>query len=189
MKLKELIEKIDKSSVDSGDMDELNIALCTNVECYSWADFSAGLKKYWVFPWMCTDTVVGVAAYFLHDEFVAISNQKSRSDTEEFFWKDAASRTATREFIISLENTFVEEPETLVWLDLESEVQIPDKIDYTTQIMHSHATYDGVEYPIQVTRGYPGAVHLKLSDGSLQKVSLSDLTFSAVLNDKRLQRA
>lgn len=45
-------------------------------------EFAHRVKKYWIHSWRCTDTTVGLAAYYFDDNLVAISSQSCRKTDE-----------------------------------------------------------------------------------------------------------
>jgi hypothetical protein len=81
--LRKLISEIDfnKSSVqDTPNWEDLSKIF--NLELY-WSE-DTRLKCYFIKKWYCTDSFVGLRAYFLDDEFVATSYQQGRKFNEDF---------------------------------------------------------------------------------------------------------
>lgn len=52
--------------------------------------------------WLCTDTQVGLYAYYFDDELVVISYQSARKSDLNLFWVSAELREKMREFVLSL---------------------------------------------------------------------------------------
>jgi hypothetical protein len=52
--------------------------------------------------WLCTDTQVGLYAYYFDDELVVISYQSARRSDLNLFWVSAELREKMREFVLSL---------------------------------------------------------------------------------------
>ena len=87
MKLKEIIQNIDKSSDNESYvniyefLDEFGIIYIDYTE-----DDKQRLKAFYYAKWLCTDSWVGGRAYFLDDVLVATSWQSGRKMDENFFW-------------------------------------------------------------------------------------------------------
>lgn len=82
--LREALAKLDTKVVKSEDPNRWEFAaalgLPTNV---SWdPEFEKHLRAYPIRVWMCTDTMVGIYAYFLDGEVVAVSYQSERKGTK-----------------------------------------------------------------------------------------------------------
>jgi hypothetical protein len=52
--------------------------------------------------WLCTDTQVGLYAYYFDNELVAISYQSARKSDLNLFWVSTELREKMREFVLSL---------------------------------------------------------------------------------------
>lgn len=85
-------------------------------------DFNERVKVMPVNAWLCTDTTVGVNAYYLDGEFVSLSFQRYRKDDVEFKWKSEADARKVQTLIrrISEKN----EELNLELLDAEEQVSI-----------------------------------------------------------------
>ena len=77
MKLKEVIEKIDKSKANEHWVDLQKIASEVGINDYVY-DSEERIKSYFYISWLCTDTHVGAKIYFLDDEAVCVSYQSAR---------------------------------------------------------------------------------------------------------------
>ena len=62
------------------------------------------VKKVWLKRWLCTDTYVGAAAYFLDGEIITISWQNARKNDEYFYFVSAGARNKMKDFICSLQD-------------------------------------------------------------------------------------
>ena len=101
MKLLEIIENLDKSEKNRNHIysehfiDEFNL---------SWYDLKEDtrLTSYYILNWYCTDTYVGLAAYFLDDEFVCIGYQEGRKCDEKFEFVSEELATKVGEYVKSL---------------------------------------------------------------------------------------
>lgn len=62
MKLKEIIEKIDRETQNEEEVDTVNLGEMFGLNL-GWV-VQERLKSYWVSKWICTDTWVGQKVYF-----------------------------------------------------------------------------------------------------------------------------
>jgi hypothetical protein len=122
MKLREAIEKLDKSEKNEGWASPSQLGRQLGVDCWGHYDeFEKRVKKYWIKSWLCTDTYVGLAAYYLDDELVAISTQQGRKYDEEFEWVSVELRHKLRTFLLSFE----EDDNMLHVINFDAEIQEP----------------------------------------------------------------
>ncbi len=70
--------------------------------------------------WMCTDTLVGLFAYFLDGQFVCLRYQPYRKSDSMFIWASQEAAEMTRDYISS----FVRQPRLILVVGLDTE--IPD---------------------------------------------------------------
>ena len=150
MKLKDIIANLDKSSQNEETYFDLeNLVRETDLQCYGVRQESSDprLRCYWIANHLCTDTWVGIRAYFLDDEFVCLSTQRGRKCDEVFEWKDLQSFKKVREYIISLQD---EEEEDLPneFLDMEEECGEGYPIQYTGQCLKKDVLWKGKEVTI-----------------------------------------
>jgi hypothetical protein len=144
------------------------------------------LTCYFIKRWYCTDSWVGLRAYFLDGEFVAVSNQTGRKMDEEFEFLDEPTTQKLKEYLRSL----VEEESgvNVTYLnegDLEVEIPNTYKIQYNTQILHKTAFLNGEVVEIHKTRltndmsnkDYFHSVEVKKENGDIVKVDCRDLDF------------
>lgn len=60
------------------------------------------LTKKWFESWICTDTQVGIAVYFLDDELVCISWQPYRKSDEEFWFISEKLAKKVYDYLLNL---------------------------------------------------------------------------------------
>lgn len=85
------------------DLEKLSSVL--NLSVYGWyEEVEQRMQKIWLKSWMCTDTEVGAAAYFLDGKLVCISWQPARKSYEEFEFISKESAKSVVDFILSLED-------------------------------------------------------------------------------------
>lgn len=103
--LRELIAKIDLNAEYNDWADKEMFSGALGLNCWGYDNiFDKAVKRYWLNSWVCTDTRVGTAAYFLNNELVAVSHQQARKSdcVVQFVSNEAANKM--REFILSLED-------------------------------------------------------------------------------------
>lgn len=138
--LKKLISEIDftnKSMADDVNWEDLSSEF--NIYDLYWSG-DERLKCYFIKTWYCSDSYVGIRAYFLDGKFVAISTQKGRKDDEHFEFVSLEIAKEVRDYLLTLtekEDTF----KVSVLTDDELSQEIPNtyKIEYNSQIRHSTA--------------------------------------------------
>lgn len=149
MKLRELIELVDKSKGN-----ESYITLSTlaeqQMDIVGVDDLtdSNRLKAYFLSAWCCTDTWVGLRAYFLDDEFVAVSTQDGRKCDEVFTWKNDASYHEVRNYLLSLVAGTAPSYDVLTKDDMDEELDIGFSIPYTPRLIDNEVYYKGDLCPV-----------------------------------------
>lgn len=105
MNFREALDKLDKATADTGFPEYRKIAAMFSVhnECRDYDLFESRLKKYWVSSWMCTDTIVGLAAYYLDNQLVAVSAQPARKSDENIFFISQPAADLVEKFVSDLE--------------------------------------------------------------------------------------
>jgi hypothetical protein len=173
-KLRDLIYGVDRSeaNTDWSDMEVFAKALGMN-EYYN-CDFSQRVKKHWLSKWMCTDTWVGMAAFYMDGEPVAVSRQTARKSDEEieFISKEAAEKI--RKYIVEL----TADPDDTKLADLDAEVGDHYTVHWTRALLVKKGMYNGVE----VTLTHPSAHAMELSktvkvttpDGAVVEIGIED---------------
>jgi len=179
MKLRELIEIIDKSSANRENVDISCLAsrVFDNHDI-PWVEQDR-LVAYWLSCWYCTDTWVGIQAYFLDDEFVALSTKLARKSDTTFDWVSTDAFHKVKDFVES----FAEDQSLKISI-LNAEEEFGDgyRVSYNTQILsHLKATLDG--QPVKVVRSKEQDYHDFCSaevviDKKQQKVDVARLLFS-----------
>lgn len=148
MTIKEAIKKIDKSNKKFEahvDWDDLLSALQIN-EWGFWTDES-DLKAYWIRCWYCTDTYVGIKAYFLKNKFVAISSQYGRKMDEDFEFDSEKAFEKVRKYVLSLIK-----PEFSIPLLYTRELGDFYNVDYQSQLIptfHKEGIYNDKKVKVE----------------------------------------
>jgi hypothetical protein len=94
---------------------------------YEYLPINDRLTKKWFESWLCTDTEVGIAVYFLDGEIACVSWQPYRKSDEEFYFvSEEASRELHKYFL-----SFMEDKVELKFItELPDLVQMSSEIDY-----------------------------------------------------------
>jgi hypothetical protein len=99
--LRKIISGIDftnKKLEDYPDWTNLSSVFNINLD---WSD-DTRLKSYFIKVHLCTDSFVGIKAYFLDGEFVAVSNRNSRKCPEEFEFISTEIAEKMKNYLVSL---------------------------------------------------------------------------------------
>jgi hypothetical protein len=183
MKIREIIEKIDKSrkNQSSIDIEELSRELGINYHGDFYDDTKEGarLKSYYMGYWYCTDSYVGYRAYFLDDVVVSISYQEGRKCDKEYFWVSIETATSVKQFIESLTTPCV----NVGILDIDEDCGEGFSINYGSQLLTDTLIEKVTGEKVTVVEKWKNYdsiedwknVVIKRTNGSLEKVCLSTL--------------
>jgi hypothetical protein len=184
--LNDLIKNIDfnnKKLESTPDWEEL--ARIFNVLDLYWSD-DTRLKAYFIKTWYCTDSWVGIRAYFLDGEFVALSNQSGRKGDEDFEFVNKESAKKVEDYLRSLVVENRVEPYFDILEGLDDEIPSTYKIQYNTQILHKTALLNGEKVEIVKTNyesegikspNYFYTVMIKHSNGKKEEINCKELDF------------
>ena len=145
MKIKDIIEKLDKSEDNSEWVDAERFYPEVNVVDLFYVNhdkLQERLKCYWVAKRMCTDTHVGLRAYFLDGKFVCMSHQSGRKCDEEFEWISKEAFLSVKNYLFSLVENEVHTPETI---DMEEDLGEFYPIDFSGQFLRKEVKYKGAD--------------------------------------------
>ena len=151
MKLSELIKLVDKSPANttSGDIEDFAREL---IACptYGWSnEFSENVKGYWIQKWLCTDTWVGLTAWYWGDEPLAVSWQSARKNDETFQFVNKEIAERLRIYIKTILETHDPEP-TIV--DLEEDLGETYTVSWASELLVDEAFYEGQKVKIVGSR-------------------------------------
>lgn len=182
MKLKELIDKIDKSNPKlQTDPSYSELGNIFNLDLY-WSNIEdERLKCYWMMCWLCTDSWVGWRAYFLDDELVCVSFQLGRKQDEEFEFVQDKIETLKKYLESLVDNPLRDDYELI---DFDQEIGENYKITYQSQlisIFHEKGIYQGEEVEVKRIKDTkewnPDIVMIKKPDGTMSQISVRDIQF------------
>lgn len=144
MKIKDIIANLDKSPSNEDDCtwDVEKIAQDLDVESCGvfQREGNIRLKCYWIGKHLCTDTWVGIRAYFLDDNFVCASKQNARKCDENFYWVSDEAANDVRKYILSLK---CEDDLSVSLLDLDEDIGEGYTVEYTGQLLTKEVMYQG----------------------------------------------
>lgn len=188
MKLKDVIKNInfeDKNIQSDIDWEGLGNAIDIPNYWSLWFE-QERLKAYFIQQWLCTDSWVGVRAYFLDGKIIAVSSQLGRKMGEDFAFTSKEDAEKLKAYIQSLINEEEDEIKVEI-LDLEQELKEFYSVNYNTEILHKHAIYDG--HKVEIVKrdfrsedigsiNYFYSVEVKFEDGKKQIVDCRQLLLS-----------
>lgn len=144
MLLKDIITNLDKSDhncCDNIKWDMETLIQDLNLSCYGVNQSETyRLKSYWVGKHLCTDTHVGIKAYFLDDEFVCLGVQQARKSDESIRWLSDECASNVRQYILSLSN---EDSYYSELLDMEEDFGDGYQVEFTGQLLTKVVNYKG----------------------------------------------
>lgn len=150
MRLKDIIKNLDRSEdnhEDSVYWNLQNLVTELDLDCWDVQQDNPRLQCYWIANHICTDTWVGIRAYFLDNTFVCLSTQEGRKCDEVFKWKDLMSFKNVREYVISLQEC-KEMDLPSDFLDIEEEFGEGYPIEFTAQCLKKDVLWKGKEVTI-----------------------------------------
>ena len=174
MKLKDIIANLDKSDQNSDyvDLEDMMAEVNYTSSGFAWEikqdKDNPRLKCYWIANHICTDTWVGLRAYFLDDQFICRSHQGAHKSSEYFEWVSVEDKKLTLEYIKSLDTSEDEFDETPL-LDMEEDMGIGYPIQFTGQMLRKKVYYKGelVDVIRDDSEGYKNfhTITIKFDDG------------------------
>jgi hypothetical protein len=140
MKLSEIIKRLDKSETNEDYVDITYLAtkfdIYDNLVTYD----VPNIKIYWIAKHLCTDTWVGLRAYFIDGELFAVTRQNARKSDEEFKWVSEYMYEYVRLYILSLTE---KDEHNFELVDMEEDIGEFYPIHYAGQFLKHDVTYNG----------------------------------------------
>lgn len=139
------------------------------------------IKSYWVSVWMCTDTYVGLRAYFFEDEPLALSYQPYRKSDEKFYYVSKKMYDRLKTYVLFLIED--EDEYSFNLLDMDENIGDGYSIDYSNNLirgLHKHARFNGYKVKIIGNANPKDYISQKLiieKDGNESVVNIQDLEF------------
>jgi len=182
MKLKDIIANLSKDSP------ECDLGIFVNAICFDYFDFDyekaendGRLVYYWIMAWYCTDSYVGLRAYYLDDELVAVSEQPGRKYKEKFNWASKDAFLKVKNYIKSFEIIHDEDIDLL-----NEEEEFPDggyTVDFRNQLLryHKFGIYEGrkveIVWPQPKSDNYIDQTIVLIDNGERKTVPVNDVIF------------
>ena len=184
MKILEIIKNLNLTNLANKDLNGSypnwsNISNTLGVQL-DWSE-DTRLKSYYIAPHYCTDSYFGMRAYFLDDEFVAISNQEGRKCDEYFEFVSKEVMVKTRNYLLSLiEPNYFDPP----LIDTEKDIGSTYDVEYSSQLLlqfHRFAIYKSTGEKVEIigaTNDYSkNLIKIKFEDGRTKIDNVRNLGF------------
>lgn len=146
MKFKDIIANLDKSESNrdnscTWDLSDLQLELGICQEDVQQDKDNPRLKCYWIANHYCTDTYVGLRAYFFDCKFVAQSYQPARKSDESFEWTSKEGALKVRDYILSL-SLDNDEFSIKIMSDIEEDMGQGYQVEYVGQLLTKDVIYN-----------------------------------------------
>jgi hypothetical protein len=193
MKLKEIIENIDKSKKNSSYIDVQELARQEFDIQIGYEQELNRITAYYFLKWYCTDSYVGGRAYFLDDKFIAISSQTGRKMNEDFIWVSQEAFSETKKYILTLIEEQVDRE--ISPLDMEEEWGIGAHISYSSQLLTDKVVFEPTGEKVDVVETYHSVgdikswstVKIKFENGKEEIVNMKNILvpYDVVIKSKQ----
>lgn len=187
MKISDLISKIDKNNKYSYD-DPAYETLANLFNIYNFYNYpyeKSILTSYWIKTHLCTDSYVGWKAYYLNDEFVAVSSRVGRKYDEEFEFVSIEAAKKVKDYLLTLVEA---ESFNVDIIDQEQEYPNTYNVEFQGGLLsqfHKKGEYNNEEVEIITTyKGYDTFhdVEIKHSNGKKEIVDVREIKFEYGVN-------
>ena len=149
MRIQDLIDAIDMSELSSRHVSFDRFADDLRIAHYSfdwkedvWDLFAERVKAVPIYTWYCTDTTVGIFAFFLDSELVCLSFQAGRKLDENFYWLSKEAAKSVSDFIETLKDE-----NTDIWISLLSDFSEETYWDWGAVERELYERKGGANYP------------------------------------------
>ena len=186
MKLKEIIEKIDKSKPSKVELYGFGYHNFNIGDCCGWFE-SDELVTYNISEWLCTDTHVGLKLYFLNDVPVAVGRKMFRKQTEHISWISEDLRMSVKKHIE--ETLDYQDDVEFDLVDLDDDYGDGYKMDfYNYYCKNKKCFYNKEEVIIIGGEDREGSTYfqnpiIQFNNGETRVVEMSELLFPYFIND------
>lgn len=179
MKLLDALINVDKSDGNTTEVycDEIFEVADVSEYDIDLSKFEKGLKGYWLYRHMCTDTMVGIMAIYLNGELVGYTEQQARKSATYLYFISGIAANKTIDFVKSC----VLVPEEIRYR-IMSNVEIEDfqSVYYTGQLVEKVGYVDGKKAIAQFKRLVniiDKQLDVMYEDGSIETINCSDFKF------------
>lgn len=181
MKLTDILANLDKSDKNKtmADLDEFGEEFCL-YSLSGYDTFNERVTGYWIRKHNCTDTWVGVIAYFLDDKFLCITQQEARkSDTYFYFASDKMMRKL-HSFLLTLDEENLFGDKDIINME---KLAIDEfyQLDYSDEIIVREGFYKNEPCTV-VGRTDLKSVNILLQSGEKMVVPVNSLYFRIAIS-------
>lgn len=178
--VREIFERVRKDDSNSINGYYENLAESLGIEYYFnfWEDDFSRLSGYWLAPSYCTDEWVGQRAYFFDGEPLALSIQKARKSSENFWFVSEEAAQKVRMYFYDIIAKGGAQVNTV---SMDTEVPDTYTVDYPDQFIDRKGFYKGEPCEVVKVPNVPGAVlggyvvDITLDNGSTETVRCADI--------------
>ncbi len=144
MKMRELIERVDRSDKNKSDINQEKFLKAMNLEIYL-DDYEAlekaGFTQYYLAPWYCTDTWVGYEVIYYHDKPICLVYQSARKNDVEYHF--VGGKQTVDEIFPVVAALFKPSDRDVITLDMDEEANVGIKLGFNQQILDMKVLYEG----------------------------------------------
>lgn len=135
MKLKELIERVDRTISELVDVFNFGYSCFNLGDSYGFAE-SERLTASYISSWYCTDSQVGTKVYFFDGKPVAVGHKPYRKADEDIEWISEELFYTVREYVKSVIEEHDEKP-SIDLIDLDTEMDESFKIEFRGNVFQN----------------------------------------------------
>ena len=182
MKMHELFSQIDQSPNNEQFLDielwanvfDLNIPFGSDID----EQLSERFKGYWLIKWLCTDTWVGCALWFLDGKPIGLTSQSARKNSVDVSFVSNEAAETLRMALIEMINAGHRPSYDLI--DMDEEVGETYRVAYGSQLLTKQGIVD--DQPVTVVQTFHSyneidkwrSVVIQTHDGQQKTVSTDD---------------
>lgn len=191
MKLKELIEKVDRTKSELVDVFNFGYSCFNLGDSCGFAE-SERLTSSYISCWYCTDAYVGTKVYFFDGKAVAVGHKPYRKADEDIEWISEESFYIVREYVKNIIEEHDEKP-SIDLIDLDNEMGEFYKIQFRGNVFsyqRENCFYNGLKVKMikddesifewmktQESKYIECYTTIQFEDGTIKNVLVKDLDF------------
>ena len=191
MKLKELIERLDRTKSELVDVFNFGYSCFNLGDSYGFAE-SERLTASYISSWYCTDSQVGTKVYFFDGKPVAVGHKPYRKSDEDIEWISEELFYTVREYVKSVIEEHDDKP-NIDLIDLDTEMNDSFKIEFrgnVFQVQRDNCYYNGFKVKMikddesifewmktQDSKYIECYTTIQFENGSIKNVRVCDLDF------------
>ncbi|KZX57769.1 hypothetical protein A3709_19290 [Halioglobus sp. HI00S01] len=180
MNLREVINMIDPATASNDWVDLEEIASELGLYGGRFCVESSRISEAWVSKSLCTDTWVGMKAFYLDGEFALLSYQSARKSSVGYHWASPETKAKVFAYLVSL--TAAADEDTTSYIDFEADMGEGYKLSYGFELLTDTVILESTGQRVAVVRrpriNAPSSewsdIDVKMPDGQVATVSLPD---------------